>query len=131
VFYVANRGHHADIGGITPGSMPPFSKTLFEEGACIKSFKLVKDGIFQEEGLHISLDFLFFDEAHVLNNVFLDEGIIELLMAPGKLKREPHEPPCFGTRNLADNLSDLRAQEQTKTKFSYSCQKCTSLKTSE
>jgi 5-oxoprolinase (ATP-hydrolysing) len=47
---VANRGHHADIGGITPGSMPPFSKTLLEEGACIKSFKLVKDGIFQEQG---------------------------------------------------------------------------------
>ncbi len=49
VFFVASRGHHADIGGITPGSMPPFSHTLAEEGACIKSFKLVKDGVFQEE----------------------------------------------------------------------------------
>jgi hypothetical protein len=63
--------------------------------------------------------------------VFLDKGIIELLMAPGKLKREPHEPPCFGTRNLADNLSDLRAQEQTKTEFSHFDQKHTSLKISE
>jgi 5-oxoprolinase (ATP-hydrolysing) len=44
VFYVASRGHHADIGGISPGSMPPFSRALYEEGACIKSFKLVKDG---------------------------------------------------------------------------------------
>jgi hypothetical protein len=33
VFYVASRGHHADIGGITPGSMPPHSHTLNEEGA--------------------------------------------------------------------------------------------------
>lgn len=51
VFFVANRGHHADIGGITPGSMPPFSKTLTEEGVCIKTFKLVEDGEFQEEGI--------------------------------------------------------------------------------
>jgi N-methylhydantoinase B/oxoprolinase/acetone carboxylase alpha subunit len=47
VFYVASRGHHADIGGITPGSMPPFSKFLVEEGACFKSFKLVQNGHFQ------------------------------------------------------------------------------------
>jgi 5-oxoprolinase (ATP-hydrolysing) len=39
-FYLANRGHHSDIGGITPGSMPPFSKTLIEEGAAIKSLKI-------------------------------------------------------------------------------------------
>ena len=39
LFYVANRGHHADIGGITPGSMPPFSRTLAEEGACLKRCK--------------------------------------------------------------------------------------------
>ncbi|MEC7640877.1 MAG: hydantoinase B/oxoprolinase family protein [Nitrospinota bacterium] len=49
IFFVANRGHHADVGGITPGSMPPFSKNLEEEGACIKTFKLVKGGEFQEE----------------------------------------------------------------------------------
>ena len=34
-FFVASRGHHADIGGITPGSMPPFSKYLSEEGVAI------------------------------------------------------------------------------------------------
>ena len=50
VFYVASRGHHADIGGISPGSMPPFSRWLSEEGACIKSFKLVEKSVFQEEG---------------------------------------------------------------------------------
>lgn len=49
VFYVASRGHHADIGGTTPGSMPPFSTTLAEEGLAVRSLKLVKDGLFQEE----------------------------------------------------------------------------------
>ena len=32
VFYLANRGHHADIGGISPGSVPPMSKLLIDEG---------------------------------------------------------------------------------------------------
>lgn len=50
VFYVASRGHHADIGGITPGSMPPHSTSLQQEGAVFLSFKLVQGGVFQEEG---------------------------------------------------------------------------------
>eukprot|EP00050_Salpingoeca_kvevrii_P016203 m.53371 g.53371 ORF g.53371 m.53371 type:complete len:1267 (+) comp6761_c0_seq2:127-3927(+) len=80
IFWVASRGHHADIGGITPGSMPPRSVSLLQEGAAIKSFFLVRKGEFQED------------------------GITELLMAPKEY------PGCSGTRNLADNLSDLRAQ---------------------
>jgi 5-oxoprolinase (ATP-hydrolysing) len=80
IFFVASRGHHADIGGIAPGSMPPHSKTLEDEGAMIIAFKLVKNGKFQEE------------------------GITEILQSPGKL------PGNSGTRNLRDNLSDLRAQ---------------------
>lgn len=50
VFFVASRGHHADIGGITPGSMPPHSTSLQQEGAVFTSFKLVTGGVFQEEG---------------------------------------------------------------------------------
>ncbi|KAM8966221.1 5-oxoprolinase [Pelodytes ibericus] len=80
VFFVASRGHHADIGGITPGSMPPHSKSLQEEGAVFTSFKLVRGGEFQEE------------------------AVTEALMAPGLI------PGSSGTRNLHDNLSDLRAQ---------------------
>jgi 5-oxoprolinase (ATP-hydrolysing) len=41
LFYVASKGHHADIGGIAPGSMPSFSKHLAEEGFQSRSFKLV------------------------------------------------------------------------------------------
>jgi 5-oxoprolinase (ATP-hydrolysing) len=44
LFYVGSRGHHADIGGITPGSMPPFSKTVEEEGVLLDNVKLVEDG---------------------------------------------------------------------------------------
>ncbi|KAL3859675.1 hypothetical protein ACJMK2_009883 [Sinanodonta woodiana] len=80
VFFVASRGHHADIGGITPGSMPPHSKSIHEEGAVFKSFKLVDAGVFQEE------------------------AVTEALMAPGLY------PGSSGTRNLQDNLSDLKAQ---------------------
>jgi 5-oxoprolinase (ATP-hydrolysing) len=76
LFFVASRGHHSDIGGITPGSMPPNSTTLEEEGCRIVAFKLVKDGIFQED------------------------GITEILM----------NQKYGGTRNLKDNISDLRAQ---------------------
>lgn len=83
VFFVASRGHHAEIGGITPGSMPPFSKSIWEEGAAIKAFKLVEKGTFQEE------------------------GITKLLQFPCSDESGRNIP---GTRRLQDNLSDLHAQ---------------------
>ena len=86
IFWVAARGHHADIGGISPGSMPPNSRRIEEEGACITSFKLVENGIFQEA------------------------GISRLLLAPGEITPAPGRPPISGTRLLADNISDLKAQ---------------------
>jgi len=54
-FYVASRGHHADVGGITPGSMPPFSKTIGEEGVLIDNFKLVEGGRLREVELRALL----------------------------------------------------------------------------
>lgn len=51
LFFVASRGHHSDIGGITPGSMPPHSTHLDQEGVLLDNFKLVDQGILQEEGL--------------------------------------------------------------------------------
>jgi len=44
LFYVGSRGHHADIGGTTPGSMPPFSTRIEEEGVQINNVKLVDQG---------------------------------------------------------------------------------------
>jgi 5-oxoprolinase (ATP-hydrolysing) len=81
LFYVASRAHHADIGGILPGSMPPHSKELFQEGAAIKAEKLVSEGHFNED------------------------RIVELL------HKEPAQyPGCSGTRCLSDNINDLKAQ---------------------
>lgn len=81
IFYVASRAHHADIGGILPGSMPPHSRELYQEGAAIKAEKLVSEGLFNETRM------------------------IELLYdEPAKY------PGCSGTRCLADNLNDLKAQ---------------------
>ncbi|QNE78524.1 5-oxoprolinase [Streptomyces finlayi] len=47
-FLVASRGHHAEIGGITPGSMPPFSRTVHEEGVLFDNWLLVRDGRLRE-----------------------------------------------------------------------------------
>ncbi|KAM3165186.1 5-oxoprolinase [Lachancea thermotolerans] len=81
IFYVASRAHHADIGGILPGSVPPNSKELYEEGAAIYSELLVKEGRFDEE------------------------LVIKLLVD------DPAQyPGCSGSRKISDNMSDLKAQ---------------------
>jgi 5-oxoprolinase (ATP-hydrolysing) len=81
VFYVASRAHHADIGGILPGSMPPHSRELFQEGATIESEKLVSEGKFNEDRMK--------------------ELLYDL---PATF------PGCSGSRSLADNMNDLKAQ---------------------
>ncbi|KAF2010641.1 5-oxoprolinase [Aaosphaeria arxii CBS 175.79] len=81
VFYVASRGHHADIGGILPGSMPPHSNRLYQEGAAIMAEKLVSNGVFNE---------------HRITELLRD--------IPAQY------PDCSGTRCLNDNISDLQAQ---------------------
>ena len=55
LFFVGSRGHHADIGGITPGSTPPVSHTLEEEGVVIDDFLLVDGGHFREAELRALL----------------------------------------------------------------------------
>ncbi|KAG7195632.1 uncharacterized protein KQ657_003399 [Scheffersomyces spartinae] len=82
IFWVASRGHHADIGSIAAGSMPPNSKTIYDEGAAIVTFKLCSNG-----------------------GVFDEAGITRLLYdEPAK------HPGGSGTRALSDNISDLKAQ---------------------
>ena len=51
IFFVASRAHHADIGGPTPGSMPPFSTSISQEGLSVKSFRMVEQGVFLEAEL--------------------------------------------------------------------------------
>ncbi len=54
-FVVASRGHHADVGGLTPGSMPPFSTRLEEEGVVLRNLAIVENGAFDEQLLRDAL----------------------------------------------------------------------------
>ena len=53
--FVAARGHHADIGGIAPGSMPPESRTIEEEGVMIDNLLMVDEGVFREDAVRAAL----------------------------------------------------------------------------
>ena len=55
LFWVASRGHHADVGGISPGSMSPNATTIGQEGIYMDNFKLVDRGRFREKELHALL----------------------------------------------------------------------------
>ncbi|KAG6911043.1 hypothetical protein DXG01_005459 [Tephrocybe rancida] len=81
IFFTASRGHHADIGGILPGSMPPTSVNIFEEGAEIESFKIVDGGVFDHDGL------------------------VEYMV-----EKPSQYPGSSGCRNIRDVESDLKAQ---------------------
>src|SRR5258706_6403379 len=81
LFYVGSRGHHADIGGISPGSMPPFSKTVDEEGVLFTNFHLV-----QGRGVDVPGHFR---EAECL--ALLNGG-------------------AWPARNAAQNVADMKAQ---------------------
>jgi len=65
LFYVGSRGHHADIGGVTPGSMPPFSRTVEDEGALIDNLKLVEGGRLMEDRMRRILA----EAAHPARNI--------------------------------------------------------------
>ena len=85
MFYVGSRGHHADIGGITPGSMPPFSTTIDEEGVQIQNFKLVDRGVLREAEM------------------------LELLGSGGGTTQWPSRNP---QQNLADLKAQIAANEK-------------------
>lgn len=81
IFITASRAHHADIGGILPGSMPPLSNELWQEGAAFYSELLVTNGEFQID---------------MLKRILVD--------IPSQYEG------CSGTRRLSDNISDIKAQ---------------------
>lgn len=95
LFWAASRAHHADIGGISAGSMPPHSKEIWQEGASFTSFKLVDNGHFNEEELR------------------------EIM-----LTKPASYPGCTGTRTWNDNVSDLKAQVAANLKGIRLIQEC-------
>ncbi len=91
-FYVGSRGHHADIGGTTPGSMPPFSTRIEEEGVQINNFKLVHG------------NGLLGDDA----GGTLQEAEMLALLAGQRPELSGACP--YPSRNPQQNLADLKAQ---------------------
>lgn len=79
LFFLASRGHHTDIGGSEGTSMPPNSTELWQEGVAIRSFTMIRDGRFDED------------------------GIAQLFAEPGK------RPGCNSTQRLSDNITDLHS----------------------
>jgi 5-oxoprolinase (ATP-hydrolysing) len=69
LFWVASRGHHADVGGISPGSMSPNATTIEEEGVYIDNFKLVDRGRFREQALYDLLNGARYPARNALQNV--------------------------------------------------------------
>ncbi len=98
IFFTASRGHHADIGGILPGSMPPTSVSIFEEGAEIVSFKIVKEGVLDRDGL---IDYM--------------------------VTKPAQYPGSSGCRNIRDVESDLKAVCLTVLPFFQSYTRSSSL----
>jgi 5-oxoprolinase (ATP-hydrolysing) len=84
-FFVASRGHHADIGGITPGSMPPLSKTIEDEGVLIDNFKLVERGVFREDAMRD----LLASATHPARNI--DQNIADLRAQVAANEKGAHE----------------------------------------
>lgn len=69
IFLTASRAHHSEIGGIVPGSMPPFSKSLADEGILIRCFKLVDGGVSREGELRELLSSGQWPSRSVENNI--------------------------------------------------------------
>jgi 5-oxoprolinase (ATP-hydrolysing) len=69
LFWVASRGHHADVGGISPGSMSPNATTIEQEGIYIDNFKLMERGRFREKELYALLTGAKFPARNPLQNV--------------------------------------------------------------
>src|SRR5579871_4544540 len=69
LFWVASRGHHADVGGISPGSMSPNARTIEEEGVYIDNFKLVDRGRLRETELYALLNGAKYPARNALQNV--------------------------------------------------------------
>ena len=69
LFYVASRGHHADVGGITPGSMPPDSHVIEEEGVLIDDVQLIRQGEFLETEIRSLLEGAVYPVRNVEQNL--------------------------------------------------------------
>lgn len=132
--FVANRGHHADVGGRVPGSMPAFSSSLEEEGVVFRGVRIVRDAVFDEEGVRALLtagprparnpDENLRDlraqlaanraGAQLLGDAFAEHGVEVVVAYVGYLQQSAEERvraalrelPFRGRRRFEDSLDD-------------------------
>lgn len=114
-FVVASRGHHADIGGLTPGSMPSFSTRLAEEGVVLRGLRIVDDGVFREERLREILTAGRYPArnpnenlADIQAQIAANEKGVQLLGA--LLERYGLEVVRAYMQHIQDNAADLTAR---------------------
>ena len=101
IFYVGSRGHHADVGGTTPGSMPPFSTRIEEEGVQINNFLLVERGVLREAEMLALLS------GHAVAGPPQD-GTVPL--GSSAIRSATSGGARYPSRNPAQNMADLKAQ---------------------
>ena len=103
-FYVGSRGHHADIGGTTPGSMPPFSTRIEEEGVQINNFKLVERGVLRESEMVALLS------GRPVAGPPQDRKAPPGGSAAPKAREATSVGAKYPSRNPQQNMADLKAQ---------------------
>ena len=101
LFYTSARGHHTDVGGLTPGSMPPDSRVVEDEGVLIDNFKLVERGRFREAEIRALLTGEIGNE--------LAEGRVAA-PAGGDPAGRRGAPAKYPARSPETNIADLKAQ---------------------
>ena len=105
LFFVAARGHHADIGGIAPGSMSPRATRIEEEGVYIDPFKLVARGRFREEAVLDAADPAPYPARNPAQNIAdlkaqvaaNEKGAIELAQDGASITGSPRCAPIWAT----------------------------------
>ena len=124
IFYTAARGHHTDIGGLTPGSMPCNSTDIHEEGIYIDNWKIVSDGIFREQEIKNKLLSGSYPARSPLTNIAdlkaqiaaCKKGEIELLKIVDKYGLETvfrfQELVCQNAENaVRDSIKTIKSTE--------------------
>jgi 5-oxoprolinase (ATP-hydrolysing) len=105
LYIFANRGHHADIGGIAPGSMPSFSQSLEEEGALFKMQKCMQNGVFGQNKIHA-----IFEQAQARN---IDENMSDI---KAQIASNQRGVELLGKENLNQVLLHMQAIMQVSAK---------------
>ena len=106
LFFLGSRGHHADIGGITPGSMPANSTRIEQEGVLLENIKIVSKGEFQEQLIRSR----FLNHQHPSRNI--DNNIADLRASVAANKKGSTNSSACGDYGIEQVRKYRKAKEQ-------------------